>query len=384
MTTDFLVPKNNAASSANGAIGIGDLTIVVADGSVFPVTYPFHISIESEILRVTNNAANVLTVVRAQEGTAAAAHASGVAVELLITAKAVSDLNSAVNVVETLIESGAQQGHTTATAQWNAQTGNARKVLLYDSVSGKFVADYLTAIDVMEPAQVTAFTVQPSAAGYPDDDSGLAMVASSGTDGLSFAMAYVGTPTAASIDILSHTYGGGRSPEAVGSDYPISAPTPYTSLTPSTSPPSKAINRGQAVAEAVTFRVSATVNGQAKTRDVTLTYINERMQGKSSVADIDTEAKIDTFYAAQNKGLSNAKAITFAVTLGAGEYAYYVVRTALGAVATDFYINPPGAPGGFTKVGSAVSWDNARGFRENFDVWRSTNPNLGAITVQVI
>ena len=269
---------------------------------------------------------------------------------------------------------GASQAHTTVTTQWNSQAGTAREVLVWDG-SG-WVADYLTAIDVMEPAQVLTFTVQPAAAGYPDDTSGSAMVASSGTDTPRFAMTYQGTATAATIDILSETYAG--SPEVNPSDYPATVLTPFTSLD------GPAINRGAAVSESVTFRITATVSGQSKTKDVTLTYLNERMWGISAVDDIDTSGEIDTFRTAQSKELSNSSAKTFAVTLGAAEYAYYIVRTALGVVDTSFYINPPGPSGGFTKVGSAISWSNPRSFAENYDCWRSDNPNLGAITVQVL
>ena len=58
---------------------------------------------------------------------------------------------------------GADQAHTTNTAVWNSQAGTARQVLAWDGTA--WVGAYLTAIDVLEPAQVTGFTVEPSAIG---------------------------------------------------------------------------------------------------------------------------------------------------------------------------------------------------------------------------
>ncbi len=102
MATTFQVTKNRAITSLNGNIVAGDLTIVVTSSAVFPTTYPFPISIDDEILSVTNNntGTNTLTVTRAQESTSAASHSSGVAVALYITAKYVTDLNTAVNAIE--------------------------------------------------------------------------------------------------------------------------------------------------------------------------------------------------------------------------------------------------------------------------------------------
>jgi len=264
---------------------------------------------------------------------------------------------------------GASQAHTVNTGLWNSQAGTARQVPVWNGSA--WVPGFLNAIDVLEPPSVTGFTVQPAAAGYPDDTSGLAMVASSGTDTPRFAATYQGTPTAATIDIQSETYAG--NPEVNPSDYPT------TVLTPFTSHDGPAINRGAAVAEAVTFRITATVDSVSKTRDVTLTYVNERLWGISTVDDIDTAAEIDTFRTAQSKELSNSRAKTFSVTAGAGEYIYYIIRDALGT--PTFTIG--GFEGGFSKVGDNVSWTNPRGFVENYDVWRSDNANLGTTTVVV-
>jgi len=103
MTTTFLVPKNNANSKLSAAISSSatSLTVLNGEGARFPSSYPFHITIDNEILKVTNRSTDTFTVQRAQESTAAAAHKAGANVRINITAKAISDLNSAVNALET-------------------------------------------------------------------------------------------------------------------------------------------------------------------------------------------------------------------------------------------------------------------------------------------
>lgn len=280
---------------------------------------------------------------------------------------------------EIVLGDGASVAHTTDTTRWNAQTGTARQVVVWGG-SGPVWA-YLESIDILEPAQITFLGVRP-AGSYPDGLTSIALVAASGTDTPQFQAIYLpNSPTALSIDIQSHTYGGARTPEVNPSDYPDTTWSDYARSWES----SQAINRGQAVGESIVFLATATVGGvPGKTRSVNLIYYNERMWGKSSEAAIDTETEIDAFYAANSKEISNSRSKTWNITLGAGEYGYFIVRTALGD--PTFYIYPqggtPGLPGGMSKVGSAVSWDNVRGFRENFDVWRTDNSGLGAITIQ--
>ncbi|HUV56610.1 MAG TPA: hypothetical protein VMV84_05190, partial [Dehalococcoidales bacterium] len=102
MATEFLEVINRAAATLDGNIADDALSldVGVGEGVLFPVAYPFHITIEDEILSCTNVAGDTLTVVRAQQGTVAVAHLTGVDVQLRITAKSISDLNTAVNALE--------------------------------------------------------------------------------------------------------------------------------------------------------------------------------------------------------------------------------------------------------------------------------------------
>jgi len=92
----FLNVKNRAESTLASGIddAVTELTVATGEGALFPTTN-FHITIEDEILLCSSRTDDVLTVVREQEGTTAAAHASGKAVELRITAGVIGELQDA-------------------------------------------------------------------------------------------------------------------------------------------------------------------------------------------------------------------------------------------------------------------------------------------------
>ena len=92
----FLKLKNRAFSTL--ASGVSDVatswTVASGDGAKFPSTGDFHITCESEIVKCTSRSTDVLTVVRAQEGTAAASHASSKVVGLRITAAIIDQIET--------------------------------------------------------------------------------------------------------------------------------------------------------------------------------------------------------------------------------------------------------------------------------------------------
>ncbi len=102
MATPFLVPANRAVGTLHTTINDSDLSVVLeaGEGALFPSTYPYHITIDDEILNVTNRSTDTLTVTRAAESTTAAAHTAGAVVSLNITKQAIKDLNDAVNDIE--------------------------------------------------------------------------------------------------------------------------------------------------------------------------------------------------------------------------------------------------------------------------------------------
>jgi len=95
----FLKVANRAISTLASGISDSDLSLTVAtgEGALFPSTYPFHITIEDEILECTNRSTDVLTVTREAEGTTAAAHASGKAVQLRITAGIIEEIQNVLD-----------------------------------------------------------------------------------------------------------------------------------------------------------------------------------------------------------------------------------------------------------------------------------------------
>lgn len=65
---------NDAATTLDGAINSGVVSVVVTDGSVFPSEGDFRVIVNDEIMLVTARSGNTLTVVRGQENTTAASH----------------------------------------------------------------------------------------------------------------------------------------------------------------------------------------------------------------------------------------------------------------------------------------------------------------------
>uniref|UniRef100_A0A6M3KN82 Putative tail protein n=1 Tax=viral metagenome TaxID=1070528 RepID=A0A6M3KN82_9ZZZZ len=109
MATTFKKYKNRATSTLQAAIDDDDTSLSVAEGegSKFPSTYPFHITIDDEIMSCTSRTNDVLTVTRAQESTIAAAHAAAATVGLNLTAEGITDILTAINALEGVIEPGA-------------------------------------------------------------------------------------------------------------------------------------------------------------------------------------------------------------------------------------------------------------------------------------
>jgi hypothetical protein len=105
----MFIKKNNAKSTVNMGGGVlegGITSLTVADGSKFPSTFPFLVTMWNkslypdpsddsgmEIVKCTNRAGNVLTIERGQEGTTDQAHTNGQAVEMLITAGILQEFN---------------------------------------------------------------------------------------------------------------------------------------------------------------------------------------------------------------------------------------------------------------------------------------------------
>ncbi len=138
MATTFRTTKNRAKSTLAASITDAALTLTLAsgDGALFPTTYPFYVTIDDEIVQVTDNTTDVLTIVRAAESTSAAAHLYGAAVRLHITAGMIDAIVTAINVLEVFTERGSLI-YRNATVPAELKHGTANQVL----VSGGHNAD---------------------------------------------------------------------------------------------------------------------------------------------------------------------------------------------------------------------------------------------------
>jgi len=104
--TIFHKTKNRSTGTLLGGINNVDdpvtITLNAGEGASFPAVYPFHITINDEILHVTNRVVDVLTATRADEGTVIAVHVNGSVVQLHTTSQLFSELQVAVNNCETV------------------------------------------------------------------------------------------------------------------------------------------------------------------------------------------------------------------------------------------------------------------------------------------
>lgn len=124
----------------------------------------------------------------------------------------------------------------------------------------------------------------------------------------------------------------------------------------------------------VTYTLNATsTNNISKTKSGTVKFYNGIYYGKSSSTTYNA-----TLISSLTKTLSDSKARTITVNAGTGEYIYYCLPTRLGVPS----FNVGGFDGGFTKV-ATINFTNSDSYAEDYDIYKSTNANLGNSTVVV-
>ncbi|MEE9159917.1 MAG: hypothetical protein V3U60_16220 [Gammaproteobacteria bacterium] len=101
--TTFMLGTNMAQDTLNGAIDASVVSLDVDSAADFPATGTFMIRLESEIMKVTGVSSLTFTVVRAQGGTIATSHSDGESVYLVIEWGYISEIQDAVNTVETRV-----------------------------------------------------------------------------------------------------------------------------------------------------------------------------------------------------------------------------------------------------------------------------------------
>ena len=106
MGTAFKRVANRATGNLNAGIdnAVTSVVLQAGQGALFP-TFPgnsYLVTCDNERMLVTGLTTDTLTVTRGADGTSAASHSSGAALELRVVATAIQDLNAAVNALETV------------------------------------------------------------------------------------------------------------------------------------------------------------------------------------------------------------------------------------------------------------------------------------------
>lgn len=131
---------NNATGILQSTIDNDDTSFSLAsgEGSLFPVSGPFFISIEDEILDVLSRTSDTFTIsTRGAQSTVATSHASGAIVNLFYTAEQIEELQDAINSSETNILNRVVGG--------GASTDNA--IPRFDSTTGLLIQNSGIIID---------------------------------------------------------------------------------------------------------------------------------------------------------------------------------------------------------------------------------------------
>lgn len=126
----------------------------------------------------------------------------------------------------------------------------------------------------------------------------------------------------------------------------------------------------------VSFTLSAHKGSIVDTSQVSYAWRPRAYWGVSSNASGSNEAFIE---ALSSSALAASRATTLSLTAGTGEYIYYAYPASYGAAT--FTVG--GFEGGFDLVSALIVVTNTNGVTQNYRLYRSTNPSLGATTVVV-
>ena len=125
-----------------------------------------------------------------------------------------------------------------------------------------------------------------------------------------------------------------------------------------------------------TYTIAATDDRNASASKTTsFSFVNGVYYGViNSGATVDSAA-----IRGMTRKLQNSKAMSsFTVNAGAGQHIVYALPSRLGTPS----MSVGGFSGGFNLI-QTFNFTNASGYTESYDVWRSTNDNLGKTTVVV-
>lgn len=121
------------------------------------------------------------------------------------------------------------------------------------------------------------------------------------------------------------------------------------------------------------FKLEANDGKGDFSKSISFSFLNGRYWGVSNASVYDSD-----FIKSLSKELASNKNKTFTVSCGEGQHIFYCVPTNFGSCS--FKVG--GFEGGFNKV-DTIQFTNASGYTESYDIYKSTNSNLGNTTVVV-
>lgn len=131
----------------------------------------------------------------------------------------------------------------------------------------------------------------------------------------------------------------------------------------------------KSITKDTTFTLEVTdERGTKATKQTSITFLNGIYYGVSDVDIKDSQGILNL----SNKVLSNSKNRNINVNCGNGQYIYYCLPNRLGNC--KFVVG--GFEGGFNKT-KTISFKNSKGYTENYDIWKSTNTNLGNTNINI-
>ena len=121
------------------------------------------------------------------------------------------------------------------------------------------------------------------------------------------------------------------------------------------------------------FKLEANDGEGDFSKSISFNFLNGRYWGVSNSDIYNSD-----FIKSLSKELSSSRNKTFTVNCGEGQHIFYCVPTSFGNCS--FKVG--GFEGGFNKV-NTIQFTNASGYTESYDIYKSTNSNLGNTTVVV-
>ena len=122
-----------------------------------------------------------------------------------------------------------------------------------------------------------------------------------------------------------------------------------------------------------TFILKANDGKKDFSRSIGFNFLNGRYWGVSNSNTYDSN-----FVKSLSKELSSSRAKTFTVNCGSGQHIFYCIPSSFGT--PTFTVG--GFSGGFNKI-ETIQYTNPSGYTESYDIWKSSNSNLGNTTVVV-